>query len=101
VPVLAKDDKGVPTGVCQNGIDLRDSVDDENTNRAEDWRQLALSTKTLAMLSQVGNRDSVDPGALAASIEPASWHPSYRGPSGLLTGAASKQSHKIGGEEYC
>jgi len=46
---VAKDDKGVPTGVCQNGIDLRDSVDDENTNRAEDWRQLGLSTKTLAM----------------------------------------------------
>ena len=40
MPVLAKADKGVLTGVCQNGTDLRDSVDDKNTNPGEDMRQL-------------------------------------------------------------
>jgi hypothetical protein len=56
--------------------------------------------KTLAMAlarrkSRLGR--SRTPGALAASIEPASWHPSCRVPSGFLTGGSSNESHKIGG----
>ncbi len=40
MPVLAKGDQGALTGVCQNGVDGRDSVDDRNTNRGTVWRQL-------------------------------------------------------------
>jgi hypothetical protein len=40
VPVLAKGDQGVLTRVCQNGIELRDSVDDKNTNKARTGAQL-------------------------------------------------------------
>ena len=80
MPVLAKGDQGVLTGVCQNGFELRDSVDDENTNEARPGAQLvAFPRRHLQCSSHVRNRDLVDPGALAASIEPASWHAACRG----------------------
>ena len=84
MPVLAKGDQGVLTGVCQNGIDLRDSVDDKITNPGEVWRQLVpFQGRLLHCSSHVRIETWADPGALAASIEPATWHPSYRGLCGF------------------
>jgi hypothetical protein len=61
VPVLAKADKGVSTGVCHDGIVLRDSVDDKNTNPGAVWRQLGgISRKALALPFARQSRDLVD-----------------------------------------
>lgn len=52
--VLAKDDQGVGAGVCHDGIDLRDSVDDGETNPSEDWRMLvAFPGRSLQSFSHV------------------------------------------------
>ena len=45
MPVLAKGDQGVLTRVCQNGFEVRDSVDDENTNEARTGAQLVASPR--------------------------------------------------------
>lgn len=54
MPVLAKGDQGVLTGVCQNRIALRDSVDDGETNGGGGLAPVgrAFSRKRVAMLSR-------------------------------------------------
>ena len=47
MPLLAKDDQGVRTGVCHDRIELRDSVDDDKADPDEAWRMLV---KALVML---------------------------------------------------
>jgi hypothetical protein len=58
VPLLAKDDQGVMTGVCDDRIELRDSVDDDKTDPDEAWRMLVGdSWKALVMLFARQNRE--------------------------------------------
>ena len=58
MPLLAKDDQGVMTGVCHDRIELRDSVDDDKADPDEAWRMLVGdSWKALAMLFARQNRD--------------------------------------------
>ncbi len=97
MPLLAKGDQGVLTRVCQNGIELRDSVDDEDTNEARTGAQLmAFPRRHLLCFctSEIETWCIGSPGRIDRTCFLARC---LQGPCALLTGGIMNDKRQNGG----